>query len=320
MHEAGPSIHSMISIELMNDLDMSDLSVHALKALVAIHSSGSLSRAAERLGVNQSTLSHSLKRLRAAFGDALFVRQGRGIVPTARCDTIVAEIAAMLGQLDNLARPELFDPAASARTFTVSCNFYERAVILPALLTAFRREAPNAHLRIIQSNVRGHEQLRDGLCDLLISPLPTETAGLYRRHLLAERYACFLDPGHPLAKAPLTLEAYGSAQHVAISYDGGWRPFYRAVLHALGVEIVPRLELPSFGAVGEIIAGTDLVLTAPAALAPVFMPRAMQMAAPFDCSFDVHMFWMASQHQSPANQWLRGLVVEAVRRRAKAAA
>lgn len=297
----------------MKSIDILGLSIPALRALVAIHHTGSLSRAADQLGITQSTLSHTLKRLRQAFGDELFLRHGRGVVPTIRCDQLVAGIDALLDQLASLAEPPSFDAATTAHRFTISCNFYERVVLMPHLVRRFRQMAPSAELNIIQSNLRGHEQLNDGLCDVLISPLLAETSGLYRRGLLQDRYACFVDRSHPLAQAPLTLESYAAANHIAVNYDGGWRPFYRSALDALGVSITPRVELPSFGAIGNIIEGSDLLLTAPSALASVLLPRAIMLEPPFSAEFEVFMFWNARQHESPANAWLRRLVADTVR-------
>ena len=297
----------------MKSIDISSLSVSTLQALVAIQHWGSLSKAAERIEVTQSTLSHTLKRLRAAFGDELFIRHGRGVVPTLRCDELVAGVQRLLDQLADLAEPPSFAASTSAHRFTLSCNFYERFLLLPHLVRQFRRLAPAAQLNVIQSNLRGHEQLNSGQCDVLISPLLAETSGLYRRAVMADRYACFVDRAHPLAEAPLSLEAYAAANHIAVNYDGGWRPFYRSALDALGVSIRPRVELPSFGAIGSILEGSDLILTAPAALASVLLPKAVMLEPPFAADFEVFMFWTARQHDSPANGWLRQLVAETVR-------
>lgn len=312
------SIQSMLSIELMKNIDVSTLGVSSLRALVTIHSLGSLGRAAEQLETSQSTLSHTLSRLRDAFGDELFLRQGRGIVPTERCNEIVAGLEPLLDQLSELARPPVFDPATTTETFTISCNFYERAVLLPGILRRFRSRAPRARLSIMQANLQGHEQLREGLCDLLISPLPSNVSGLYRRQLLTDTYACFVDDGHALAAEQLTIEDYQAAEHAAISYGGGWRPFYRSALDALGIEITPRVELPSFGAIGNILSGSDLVLTAPAALAQVMPPGVRKLNPPFQSSFDVFVFWSARQHQSEASQWLRRIVVSEAKAQTRA--
>ena len=69
--------------------DHLDLDGHLLQLLVAVHEEGSITRAAQRLGVTQSAVSHLLDKLRGIVGDPLFVKSGRGILPTAMADLLV---------------------------------------------------------------------------------------------------------------------------------------------------------------------------------------------------------------------------------------
>ncbi len=71
-------------IECMSKFDGSQLDGHLLKLLLAVLETGSITAAAERLGVTQSAVSHLLDKLRAITGDPLFVKRGRGIVRTGR--------------------------------------------------------------------------------------------------------------------------------------------------------------------------------------------------------------------------------------------
>ena len=292
---------------------------HALNILVSVHRLGTVSAAAEALALNQSTVSYALERLRQTFGDPLFVRVGKGIVATPRCDDVVRGARDLLDHYRGLVRPAVFDPAESRARLTISCNFYERLVLLPGLVRRLRREAPHMRLSVIQSNALGHAQLHERECDLLISPLLKDTAGLYVRPLFEERYACFVDAGSRAARTGLTLDAYAAAQHVVVNYAGGWQPFYRATLRELGVVIEPAIELPSFGSMHLLLKGTDLVLTAPAGLAPA-LEGCVRIAAPFDCRFTLHMFWNGRVHEQDMNRWLRSHVAEVSRSLARSAA
>ena len=78
-------------IECMSKFDGSGLDGHLLKLLLAVLETGSITAAAERLGVTQSAVSHLLDKLRAIAGDPLFVKRGRGIVPTARAEALERE-------------------------------------------------------------------------------------------------------------------------------------------------------------------------------------------------------------------------------------
>jgi len=61
---------------------MADTNLNLLTALGALLAEGSVAGAAQRLGLSASAKSRTLARLRAATGDPLLVRAGRGMVPT----------------------------------------------------------------------------------------------------------------------------------------------------------------------------------------------------------------------------------------------
>ena len=68
----------------MNGFDHLSLDGNTLRTFLTVLDEASVTRAAERLGVSQSAVSHTLDKLRATFNDPLFIRVGRGIEPTAR--------------------------------------------------------------------------------------------------------------------------------------------------------------------------------------------------------------------------------------------
>ena len=134
----------------MNDIDDSgriELDGRLLQALVAVHEEGSLTRAAQRLGLTQSAVSHAVERLRGITGDALFVRSGRGIVPTARADALVAGARRLIAELRDFGQAGAFDPAQLRRTLTIAANDLQRDLLLPPLLERLRAQAPGVLLR-----------------------------------------------------------------------------------------------------------------------------------------------------------------------------
>jgi DNA-binding transcriptional LysR family regulator len=83
-------------------LDHRDLDGRLLELLVAVFEEGSITRAAARLGVTQSAVSHLLDKLRGITGDALFVKSGRGIVATVRAEVLAGQAREVLDQLRRL--------------------------------------------------------------------------------------------------------------------------------------------------------------------------------------------------------------------------
>ena len=87
----------------MNDLRRVDLNL--LVILDALLSEQHVTRAAERLHLSQPAVSHALGRLRDLLGDPLLVRQGGGLVATARALELAAPLADALAQVQSLLAP-----------------------------------------------------------------------------------------------------------------------------------------------------------------------------------------------------------------------
>ena len=290
------------------DADPLAVDFAALRVLRLVHDYGSFSRAAEMLGVNQSSVSYTVDRLRRAFGDPLFVRQGVGVVPTDRCEDIVRAAARMVDEFVALAAPRAFDPAFAAATVTISCNYYERATLVPVLVQRLRATAPGLKLRVITSTVRGREQLSRGESDLLIGPVKIDEAGFYGRRLLGDHYVCVLAHDNPLGDSPLDVARFAAAPQVVITYGGNWRSRYLVEMEAAGLAPNMALELPSPATLREILPGTDLIATVPLRSARSFGAGLRIVDCPFPAPFGIDLYWTTRTHHSPMHRWLRGLI------------
>jgi len=126
----------------MNDFDWYALDARLLRLLVAVAQTGSVTAAAQRLGVTQSAVSHQLDRLRAIVGDPLFVKSGRGIVATARTEALLEPAQALLEQMERFAQRERFEPVLWEGSVTVAANDLQRDLLLPPLLQRLQHLAP----------------------------------------------------------------------------------------------------------------------------------------------------------------------------------
>lgn len=280
----------------------------ALRVLRLVHDYGSFSRTAEELGVNQSSVSYTIDRLRRAFGDPLFVRQGAGIVPTDRCDEIVREAARMVDAFVALSAPRAFDPARAEATLVLSCNYYERATLVPALIRRLRVVAPGLKLGVITSTVRGREQLSRGECDVLVGPVRIGEAGFFGRRVMTDHYVCVMAPDNPLGDTPLNVEGFAAAPQAVVTYGGNWRSRYLIEMEAAGLAPNMVLELPSPATLRDILPGTDLIATVPLRTALSFGPGLRIVDCPFPAPFEIDLYWTARTHHSPMHRWLRGLI------------
>lgn len=292
-------------------MDAYSVDFAALRVLRLVHAHGSFTRAAETLGTTQSAVSYTIDRLRRAFGDPLFVRQGAGIVATDRCNEIVEESGRMLDRFAALSAPRGFDPARADAAVTVSCNHYERVTVVPWLMRRLRRDAPGLRLHIISSTVRGKEQLSRGESDLLIGPIRIEESGFFGRRLMDDHYVCVMDPDNPLTRAPLDTGRFVAAPQAVVTYGGNWRSAYLLEMERAGVAPNMVAEVPSPANLPQLLAGTDLIATVPARVARAFGPGLTIRDCPFPAPFGIDLYWTGRTHHAPMHKWLRGLIAQA---------
>src|SRR5262245_5818452 len=109
----------------------------------AIYAEGGITRAGQRLNLSQPALSHALGRLREMFGDELFVRHKRAMVPTPMARQLIEPVRASLQRLERtLTQVDRFDPASASKRFTIGLRDVLEAAMLPGLMRSIARAAP----------------------------------------------------------------------------------------------------------------------------------------------------------------------------------
>jgi DNA-binding transcriptional LysR family regulator len=291
----------------MRHFDWSDLDAHLLRMLVAVVEAGSITGAAQALGVTQSAVSHQLDKLRTITGDALFVKSGRGIVATARAGELAAQARELLRQLQGFAQSGAFDPARWKGTVTIAANDFQREVLLPALAQRLREQAPGLALRIIPSDVPSLEMLRDGVCELAISPRPPEGSDIVQKRLFEDRYTVYFDAG--VRAAPQSLQDYLAADHITVVYEPRRTLYLDRTLEARGLHRRFAVMVPGFGALPAFLRGSPLLATAPALLAERFMAGFGTCEVPTPCpALPMYLIWHRRHQDDAAHRWLRELV------------
>ena len=136
----------MMTIDYNN---LARLELNLLVAFDALFSERGVTRAAARLGIGQSAMSHNLSRLRALFGDELLTRAPDGMRPTPRALALIDPIRVALSQIEALvSREQTFDPGAANRVFRIGLPDSVEALLGPALLAYFCKTAPGVRLRL----------------------------------------------------------------------------------------------------------------------------------------------------------------------------
>jgi DNA-binding transcriptional LysR family regulator len=150
-------------------LDIRKVDLNLLAVLDALLDELNVTRAAARLGYTQPTVSGMLARLRDVFGDPLFVRAQRGLLPTPRAKALAVPLKQLLADSRNLVAACTFDPATATVTFAISINDYMQQTLLVPFLKVLRREARHIRLAITPPIIDGlGDALARGQIDLAI--------------------------------------------------------------------------------------------------------------------------------------------------------
>jgi len=294
----------------MSAIDHSDIDGRLLQVLLAVTEERSVTRAAARLDVTQSAVSHQLDRLRTITGDALFVKSGRGIVPTARAETLAEHARRLLDELRSFAQGGSFEPAAFEGTVTIAANDLQRDLLLPLLLRHARTRAPKLALRIVPSGVPSAEMLRDGSCLLAITPRPPDAADLVQRRLFDDRYLVYYDAA---ARPPQTLDDYLAAEHLAVHHETRGRLDIDRFIDERGLRRRIAVTVAGFSGVAPFLRGSPFLATLPGLLRASLLRGFPTVQPPFPTPpMPMLMVWHQRHQTDPMHEWLRGELLNVV--------
>ncbi len=82
----------------------------SLKTLELVYRHGSFAAAAAELGMNPSSVSYTIERVRKATNDRLFVRQSGRIVPTDHCSKLMKSVELILRETEEFRDEADFEP------------------------------------------------------------------------------------------------------------------------------------------------------------------------------------------------------------------
>ena len=289
----------------MSQPDHSDLDGRLLQMLLAVIEEQSVTRAAQRLDVTQSAVSHGLDKLRAIVGDALFVKSGRGIVATVRAEALALRARVLLDEMRAFAASGAFDPAQFRGDVTIAANDLQRDLLLPHLLRHARLRAPGLGLRIIPSGVPSADLLRDGQCQLVITPRPPDATDIVQKRLFEDRYLVYYDGAS--RAAPTSEAEYLASEHVTVHYESRRTLDIDRWLAERELRRRFAVTVPGFSGIGPFLRGSALLATLPGLLRASLLRGFDTVAPPFECpAMPMYMVWHLRHQADPMHQWLRG--------------
>lgn len=304
----------------MHTIHIASIDLNLLVALDALLTERNVTRAAARIGVTQSAMSHSLKRLREMIGDPLLVRSQGEMVPTVRAETLAIPMRRAFREIESaLAAPVPFNPKTATLRITIATSDYAEFVLLPRLVERLSREAPNVDVHVRQVETEMLSGLRTGGVDLAIFPIFQQIpeAGFFTRRLFDDDLVCVMRKKHPLAKTKLTLARYLAASHVLIAPRGTEGGIIDDALARIKRKRRVAIMVPQFLIAPHLVTNSDLLLTLATRVARA-LERPLDLVmkpVPLEihekqASFTMACVWHERTQNDPGHRWFRELLFD----------
>lgn len=308
------------------NLDRIDLNL--LRVFDTVFEERNLLRAAKRLHLSQSAVSHALARLRYAVDDDLFVRTANGMQPTPRALAIAGPVKSALRQIGSALGGAAFSPTTTDREFVIAANDAVTLLLAAILSADLQRQAPASRLVIRPSTrIDLAGQIDLGRIDVAIGVFAEIPTRFRSQALWTQADSLAMRRGHPLCDTPpsrrdlldypLMAVSLGGAEEGAvdgyISERGLARQSemfdHQSLREALAPE-VPQLRMlvAHALAVPALLAGSDMLALLPAPLADLFARDHGVHTAPLPYiarPVEVRAVWHERSDQDPAHAWLR---------------
>jgi DNA-binding transcriptional LysR family regulator len=300
-------------------MHVKDLDLNLLRLFAEVYRAGSVSRAAERLGLTQPAVSHGLTRLRLLVKDPLFMRAHGGVRPTPRAVALAEAVQDALDALEGaLGRTSVFDPTTSRHLFRLHMSDIGEGRFLPELMAWLHAQAPGVRVAtqpVPQAMLA--DSLDAGAIDFAFGFLP-QVRDTRRAELLRDRYVVLLRSGHPMRqrlqklRGAAQLRALQQLDFVAVrTHVDTLR-----ILQRTGLQERLRLTTEHFMVLPSIVQATDLCGVMPRNIAQGFVQAGgcAVVEPPFEgADFTVSLHWSHRFEANPAHRWFREEVVRLFR-------
>jgi len=194
------------------------LTLQHLYIIEKITSEGSVTKAAEKLNLTQSALSHQIRDLEAASGVRLFNRIGKKLVLNEAGQRVVSSSQKVLPVIRELEAELKEMREGKKQTIRISTECYTCYHWLPRLLIDFHEEYPGTDIQIVaEATRRPMEYLEAGKLELALVNGTNNNSSLHFQPLFEDRMVALLYDKHSLAlrNAPLEFSDLHSETLVA---------------------------------------------------------------------------------------------------------
>lgn len=278
----------------------------------SIYTEGSLTKAAEVVGITQPAVSNALSRLREKFEDDLFVRTGSGMVPTQKTENIIKDIQNALQLMQkSVNEPDEFDPATSQKTFRISLGDINEGRILAILISKIEKQAPNIKLECYYI-ARGQvpHALATNELSFAVDPFIPNSKDTNSTKVFSDKFVIAHRANHPVSKiTEITLDEALELKYINISNRKRGASVVEMEMQKMQLQPEIALRAQHYLVTPEIVRSTDLCLLCSETFAKKHGLSYVNL--PFDVPpLEQYLIWHKSDDNDGSHIWMRTLIAE----------
>ncbi|MES0879850.1 LysR family transcriptional regulator [Roseibium sp. SCP14] len=281
-----------------------------------------LSKAGRALGMTQPAVSNALARLRDQFGDQLFIRASRGVIPTQFASDIGADIERHVEELKLLTQTQSrrsVELSKISRRFRLVAHDMEECLILPQVLAELSNVAPGMQIEVRPYNrATLADELTTGRADFVMAYLRDVHKNLISREMVYQDFVCVCRKNHPEVGKRPSLKQFVRLNHMIVSPDkGGFHGLVDEHLMEKGMSRNVTISVPHFLTACQFVARTDCILTLPRLVAEegarAFGLHLFELPFKMD-GFSTSLHWHRRLDNDPEHAAIRELILETLKK------
>tara|TARA_Y100000739_G_C20610682_1_gene468386 strand:+ start:1151 stop:2053 length:903 start_codon:yes stop_codon:yes gene_type:complete len=294
-------------------MKISSFDLNLFVILNAIYTEGSLTKAAEVVGITQPAVSNALSRLREKFNDDLFVRTGSGMVPTQKTENMINDVQSALTLIQqSVNEPDAFNPASAKRNFKLSLGDVSESRVLPFIMKEIYKEAPNisigsfAYMRSDQVHALSTNNL-----DFVVDPVIPVSNEINSTKVFEDDFVVMHREGHEISKMKdVSVDNILDQKHLHVSGRKRGLHLIDVELDKIGYKRKVALRCQHFLIAPSIIQSTDLVLMGTRSFAK--RNNLSFVEIPIDIpSMEYFLIWHKSDEGDGGHNWMKDLIIKA---------
>jgi DNA-binding transcriptional LysR family regulator len=294
-------------------MKISSFDLNLFVILNAIYTEGSLTKAAEVVGITQPAVSNALSRLRERFNDDLFVRTGSGMVPTQKTENIIKDIQNALTLMQHsVNEPDTFDEKTTTRAFKLSLGDISEGRVLPYIMKEIDKNAKNisvgsyAYKRSDQVHALATNNL-----DFVVDPVIPASDEINSFKVFEDDFVAIHREGHPILEIENpTIDDILAQDHLHVSSRKRGLHLIDVELDKIGYRRKVALRCQHFLIAPTIIKSTDMLLFATRSFAKAHHLPFLEIPAEIP-SMEYFLIWHKSDEGDGGHIWMKELIINA---------